>query len=293
MRQILASRLLPCILATLTAPVMAVAEPTLPVVAVLSSQTGPYREALAGLESELGAPIRSFILTEGAPKIPRATRVVIAFGSRAALRDYPDREALVYAMAPGTAVEGGDVIEICMEPDAAVLLANLKRVQPALKRLGVLWQAPKMERYIGRLRAAAAPLDVAIQSRQIADSSDMPDRLRDIYRTVDALWLPPDPLLLNANSLAILMEFSRSNHIPLFVPTSGLVAQGAIASVGPSFREMGRAAGIAVRKALENQPQENIIYLADVEVVINESAAAQIGLKISKEMLRTTDKVLP
>ncbi len=289
-----ALRLLACILIILMMmPVVALSEANLPVTAVLSSQSGPYRDALTGLELELGTTIQSFVLSQDKPKINKATRVVAAFGSKAALLNYPDNVILVYAMAPGTAIETKNSIGICMEPDAAVLLANLRIIQPNLKRLGVLWQSLRFENYIRQLRKASAPLNISIESVHLTNNKDVPDNLRTIYGKIDAIWLPPDPLLLNAASLAVFMEFSRSNHIPLFVPTRGLAEEGAAASVGPSFREIGRLTGIAVRQTLANLHPGNNLYAVNIELIINKSAAAQVGLKIPEEILRKADKVIP
>lgn len=250
-----------------------------PVAAIFGSESGPYQEALQGLKDELKEEVLPFFLNQGEPPIPASIRVIVAFGSKAALRKYPGATALVYAMAPGTIVRPEDAVKICMEPDHAVLLKNLKELYPKLKRLGVLWQSPRFKSYIGELRAAAAPWGVTIEDALIENGDQVPDELRRIHGRIDALWLVPDPLLVNAKLLPIFVQFSHSNKVPLFVSTAGLLDQGATASVGPSFREMGRQAGRAARKALGYQRQEDKIYPAQVEVVVNKAVAAQVGLR--------------
>lgn len=247
------------------------------VVAVLSSETGPYQEALAGLKQELGEVVPTFFLSKGEPRIPRAARVVVAFGSKAALKSYPNGTALVYAMAPGTLIESPTAAKICMEPEHALLLKNMKTLYPGLKRLGVFWVSPRFESYADELRAATRS-DMTIAAAALENSADVPDLLRKLHGEIDALWLPPDPLLINAASLSVIMEFSRSNKVPVFVATAGLVERGATASIGPSFREMGRQAGAAALKALNGSLRERKIYSPNVEVVINRSVAAQVGL---------------
>ena len=264
-----------------------------PVIAIFSSETGPYREALAGLKQELGESVPTFILSQGEPKIPSSTRVVITFGAKAALRSYSDQITLIYAMAPGVVIQTQDAVKICMEPAASTLLANLKRIQPNLKRLGILWQSPRFKEYVDELRKVAGPLGIQVESVSPKDSSDIPDYLRKLYGRIDAIWIPPDPLLLNATSLPVFMEFSRSNRVPLFVPTGGLVEQGATASVGPTFREMGRLAGVAARKASEGLSPESKLYTTNVEIVINKTVATQVGLQIPEDTLRKADKVIP
>jgi len=81
--------------------------------------------------------------------------------------------------------------------------------------------------------------------------------------------------------------------VPLFVPTGGLAKEGAIASVGPTFKEMGRLAGEAAKRALEGLTQGDTVYASRVEVVINKPVAEGIGLEIPEEALAGADKVLP
>lgn len=250
-----------------------------PVAAVFGSESGPYQEALKGLKEELKEEVVAFFLNQGEPSIPASIRVVVAFGSKAALRKYPGAISLVYAMAPGTIVRPEDAVKICMEPDHAVLVKNLKELYPKLKRLGVLWQSPRFKSYIGELRAAAAPWGVAIEDAFIESGDQVPDELRKIHGRIDALWLVPDPLLVNAKLLPVFVQFSHSNKVPLFVSTAGLLDHGAAASVGPSFREMGRQAGLAARRALGHQRQEGLIYPVQIEVVVNKAVAERVGLQ--------------
>jgi len=269
------------------------AEPAEPAIAaVLSSEAGPYREALAGLQEELGFSVPVFSLSRGEPKIPDSARIVVAFGSKAALLRRQDRLTLVYAMSPGVVIKDKNTFEVHMEPEASVLLSSLKKIQPGLKKLGILWQSPKFEAYLLQLRSAAAELDMSIEDSRLEKTAEVPGRLRILYGKIDAIWLPPDPLLLNADNLTIFTEFSRSNNIPFFVPSGGLLEQG-LASVTPTFREIGRLAAIAARSALTGQNQKKIIYPTRVELGINKAAAAKIGLKISEETLRQADKIIP
>src|SRR4051812_36841949 len=75
-----------------------------PVVAVLSSQSGPYLEAFAAFQQELGRSVPVVPLEKDAPRLPPGTRTVVAFGGKAALAAYPSDVNLVYCLAPGVTV---------------------------------------------------------------------------------------------------------------------------------------------------------------------------------------------
>lgn len=267
------------------------------VVAVLSADLSPYREGFEGLQEALGRPVPSFLLTEGSPRIALETRVVVAFGGKAAQWDYPDRVVLIYAMAPGTTLglrdRKGFSIEIGILPRAGLILSKLKELQPSLKRLAVLWSSKAVEEYLGEIRNAADQVGLEVSSERLGASADLPDRLRLLFRKTDALWLLPDPPLVNSQTLSILKEYSWSNDIPFYAPTTGFVQQGATASISSSFREIGRAAGAAARKALAGEIIQGTVYPEKAEVAVSAKSAESVGLQIPIDALKKVDRILP
>lgn len=250
-----------------------------PVLAVFSARTGPYEEALAGFREELGGGFELAYLGDAEPPVGAQTRVVVAFGSRAALRHYPARCALITALAPGSEGDWRGEIRIAMEPEPAVLIGRLRGLQPGLKALGTLHRSPATAAYLERLRRTAAPAGIRVDVAEVGASAELPDRLRELHGRIDALWLPPDALLLNADSVPILLQFARDNRLPLYAPTPGLVEKGAAASIGPSFRQLGRLAARAAAAALRGETLEERVYSAEVELVVSPDAARSLGLR--------------
>lgn len=267
------------------------------VVAVLSAELGPYREAFEGFQEVLGRPVPSIPITEGTPRLSMETRVIVAFGGKAAQWEYPDRVVLIYGMAPGTTLglrdRKGLSVEVNILPRAATVLARLKEIQPHLKRLAVLWSSKSTEDYLNEVRKASHSSGIEILSERLNGPVDLPDRLRSLFGKIDALWLLPDPVLVNAQNFSILKEYSWSNRIPFYAPTAGFVQQGATASVSSGFREVGRAAGLAAKEVLSGEWRQGIVYPERAEVTINLKAADNAGLQIPKEALQNADKVLP
>lgn len=140
---------------------------------------------------------------------------------------------------------------------------------------------------------ASAQEVIDILSERLNDPGDLPDRLRNLFRKADAIWLLPGPVLVSAQNLSILKEYSWSNRIPFYAPTAGFVQQGATASVSSRFREVGRAAGLAAQEVLSGEWTLETIYPEKAEVTINVKAAEKAGLEIPKGALQRADKVLP
>lgn len=268
------------------------------VVAVLSSELAPYREAFQGFDAALGLPVTQVNLQAGHPRIGRDTRVVVAFGGKAATADYPSGLILVYCMAPGTTLDPGQrqgpTVRINMLPVADQVVGALKDLQPSLKKLAVLWVTDTMTDYAAQLRQAGGEAGLEVTAEQLRDPDQLPDSLRRLNgRGVEALWLPPDPLLINAGSFAVFREFSRANKVPLYAPTAGFAEEGAVAAVGISFAQNGRIAAQAVLEILAGHQVPTEVYSDECEITLNLGAAAAVGLRFPPGAQRRAHKIIP
>src|SRR5207249_9943195 len=123
-----------------------------------------------------------------------------------------------------------------------ISIAEFKQLQPALKRLAVVWAGESIQDYIDQKNDIADRLGVEMVSDRVRNSDDLPDHLRALKGKVDAVWLPPDAAMVTPKNFATIKEFSLANGIPFYVPSEGLVAQGAAVSVSASFTDIGALA---------------------------------------------------
>lgn len=244
------------------------------VAVVLGSDLRPYQEALEGFREGFGGEFAELGLSE---PLPPETRVVVAIGGKAAARSLPRGVALVYCLAPGIQLPP-PAARVVMLPRAGQLLARIRRHWPGLRRLGVLTGSPSYASYARELEDAAAAEDVAVIHERVGSPREVPGKLRVLVRKVDALWVPPDPRVLDAGSLTALQTFSWDNDVPLFVSSPGLSERGAVASIHVPYRALGRTAALAAREALAGRVRSR--YFAD-EIVetSNPEAARQTGLE--------------
>ncbi len=135
------------------------------VVAVLSSSAGPYQAAYDNFQREFGSPVPAFRLPRAKPEIGSGTRVVVAFGGEAALQAYPKGTIVIACLAPGLQEplsRESPVVFVAMKPPAAALLSQIRKLQPNLKRLAVLWNGAYTGRYLSDLKSAATAQEVEI-----------------------------------------------------------------------------------------------------------------------------------
>lgn len=266
-------------------------------VAVLASATGAYLEAFAAFQAGYGAEVPRYDLSKGKPALPEGVKTVVTFGSKAALLDYPADVNLVYAMAPAlflpAAARGAKTVKVSMLPEFGALLAQFKLVQPSLKKLAVFWMAGSYKAMLPVFASAGAASGVEIVPFKADQISDIPGLLRSARPATDAFWIPPDPLLLTPDTLMIFKEFSWENRVPMYASTRGLAREGAVASVGISFAEMGAAAASAARGLNDGAAVPDTVYPLKIELTLNTAAARQCGVTLSPEVLRRADHAFP
>jgi putative ABC transport system substrate-binding protein len=172
----------------------------------------------------------------------------------------------------------------------------LREIQPNLRRLGAFWISPEpaIQDYFETLKFAAKAHGVELKADVLTREEELPSRLRSMVGQVDALWLPPDPMLITPSSFSIIKEFSLSNNIPLYVPLDSLVDKGATASIASRFREIGRTVGLtAARVVAGRASHDENIYSDKYFMVLNLTSAKQTGLDIPAEVVKRADRVVP
>lgn len=266
-------------------------------VAVLAEASGVYMEAFSAFQDSYGEKIPYFDISRKKPVIPPGTRTVVAFGAEAAMNHYPAGLELVYAMAPGYMADAGKrsgaTVKISMLNPPKQLLTGLKELQPALKRLLILWRAPAYAAMLETYAAEGAGMGIEVSPVKVNRDEELPGLLRAAVGSADAFWLPPDPLLISESTLMILGEFSLSNRIPMYVATKGLAQKGACAAIGASFPQIGAAASDALKKLRNGIPLPPVIYPAGSQLTLNASAARRCNLNFSDAVISKSDGVFP
>lgn len=266
------------------------------VLAVLSSDLASYRQAHAGFTAAYGPGAGARSLADGGFSVPPETRVVVAFGRKAAERAYPSRVKIVACLAPGLPAGWAGrrpAVKIDMLPPAEKLLAALKGIHPGLKRLTVIWSAAAYEGYVERLHQASGGHALAIRSERLGGVEGLPAALRGLVGETDALWLLPDPNILTAQSFAMIESFGHASRLPVFAAVPGLAEKGAAAAVFVPFGESGRAAAEAARELLKDGASQRHILPEKIETALNLTAARKYGLTIPPDAISRADLVLP
>lgn len=260
------------------------------VVAVLSSDSGHYRQALEGFQEAWGSPVPVVYVGRDLPA--PGPDAIVAFGSRAALHPWPSSSLLEVCMAPGARLERrGDLVRVALLPAPDALMARMKRLLPRMRTVRVLWSSEFEEADVDEIAQAAGAQGVRVISERVSSPARLPEALRSFTRRADALWVMPDPALVNAESFATLREYARAARVPFLAPTEGLAQKGATATLAVPFRDVGRAAAAALKSALAGRDGTQTVHPEAVVLTVSESAARDVGLDL--KTASGVDQVIP
>ena len=265
--------------------------------AVLSSGGSAYLEAFSAFQAAYGAEVPFYDLSKGKADLPAGTRTVVAFGGKAAAYQYPPGIQLVYCMAPGayikTAPQRPKPVKISLLPVIGTIMATIRAIQPSLRTLKLFWVSPSYGHYTEEFRTEGARLGVTISALRLESSDDLPSALRQGIGGMDAFLVMPDPLLITPDTMMILREFSWANGIPFYGSTKGMAREGAVASVGVSFKDIGAAAAAAALRLEAGGDLPDVIFPEKIELTLNASAAKKCRVDFTSDIIGEAAYLFP
>jgi ABC-type uncharacterized transport system substrate-binding protein len=174
-------------------------------------------------------------------------------------------------------------------------LAAFRLVYPRGVRIGVIFADEGVARMVQEAQKATNVVRIAIVPRQITSEKEVPETLRGLLRgndAADALWIPPDPVLLGDQTRRFLLAETLKAGKPVFSSYSALVAEGALASSGPDYVSIGELVGELVnRMAAGDAAARGTLLVPRGELVINRKIADKLRIQVPADALQAASRV--
>ena len=278
-----------------------VQRPSAPVVVVKSANVKAFQDVAESFRDRCRVPVFFINLKhESADEAARvreavaSARLLVAVGQPAAEALQGLRTRIVYAMVPSPPVGIVGTNSSVSPRDA---LAALRMLKPDIRHVGVIYSRQGLTKMVAA-RAAARALGVELHDQLIESS---PDAIRAIHslvwgrtdetshRTpkVDALWVGPDPLVVDMPLLQYLLTVQLSARVPILAGTRQMVAHGALLSVDWSPEAVGENLALQVNQILDdpNHYELNRDHPATApDVIVNIGAARRLGIRLDHVM---------
>lgn len=231
---------------------------------------------------------------KGRPVVLVAVGNLAAQAARAILPDAP----LVFCMVQepskiGLAAAPG-VTGVAFSLPVKNQLAAFRMVNPRANRVGVVFNPANSGGQIEEATKAADLLRVSLVARPVSAIGEIPEAVRTLLAgdTVDALWLPADPMLLTDATRRYILTESLKAGKPVYAFSASLVAEGALVSNGPDLASTGAQVGELVNRLAAGERSRIDVQVPRAELVINNRIAGKLKIAVPAEALKAAGKVI-
>jgi putative ABC transport system substrate-binding protein len=236
---------------------------------------------VAGLKAKAGAivvgmgPLAVQAVREGAPELPLLFCMV------------QDPGSLGLANAPNT-------FGVAFTIPVKNQLAAFRMVNPRGVRIGVIYSVEHGGRLVQEAVKAAPVVRLLLVERAVQSDREIPEALRTLLKggeAVDALWIPPDPVLLSEETRRFLLAETLKAGRPVYSFSPALVGEGALVSNGPDMASVGTQLAELVGRAAGGERGKGELVIPRAELVINRKIAEKLKIEIPADALKAASRV--
>jgi putative ABC transport system substrate-binding protein len=240
------------------------------------------------------------VLTEIKKKRPD---LIVTIGSKATelvsqdIKDIPIVFSAVLNPAISGFVPARDAPEVnltgaSLDVPLRIQLEKFKLIVPDLKTLGVLYTS-ETEPLIREAQSVSGDLGIELVPLSIESEKEIPSALQEFKNEVDGIWAVADPLIFTPQSTQFILLFTLRNGLPLMGLTPSFVEAGALFTLAPDYKDVGRQAGeMALEIVSGKDPKQVSISMPRmIYLYLNLKTAEQINLKISPDLVEVAKEV--
>jgi putative ABC transport system substrate-binding protein len=172
-------------------------------------------------------------------------------------------------------------------------LAAFRMVNPRARRVGVIYNAENVGRLVQEAQKAAVIVRLVVVEKPVATEREVPEALRSLLQggdAVDALWFPPDPMLMGAESRRFVLSETLKAGKPVYSSMASLVAEGALASDAPDFPSIGEQVGELVNRIASGDKRFDML-VPRAELLINKRIADKLKVEVPADALKAASRV--
>jgi putative ABC transport system substrate-binding protein len=190
--------------------------------------------------------------------------------------------------APGANVTG----TTDMNP-VADQLELIRDFLPEVKTIGILYNPGEVNSVVQveLAKEKAEAMGIELEEATVSNSSEVSLAVSSLVDSVDAIYVPTDNIIVSA--MPTVLQTAHNRKIPVFASENNSVKQGAIATLGIDYYQLGRQTGsMAVRILNGADPAEMPVESSkELKIYLNKKSAAEIDLEIPEKLLESADTV--
>jgi putative ABC transport system substrate-binding protein len=182
----------------------------------------------------------------------------------------------------------GTLLEIPAERQFKILRSFL----PNLRRLGMLTNSGASQSKLKDTAAQANAHSFQLQEFSVDSEKEVPQQLRALLGSADALLLVPDSTVLTTESIGYILETSLARRVPVIGFSPEFTRLGALLSLSVAYGEVGRETGVLAKRILDGDRKlpAKPIPVERLKVTVNLKTARFLGIEFPKEVNHLIDE---
>jgi ABC-type uncharacterized transport system substrate-binding protein len=272
---------------------------------VMVSELNPiYDEVLTGFEAAHTGRItvlsgvngdRVSVASVRATLEREAPDLVFTLGDAATrlARDAHLKQPVLFAMVVNPddleLISTGHFFGVSMVTPPGAAFTRFKGITPGLARVLAPYNTDSVKTALSLAQTELASLGVALIPVGVADLDDLKHALKEREVDYDAVWMVPDPVVVNRASFDFMRDTLRAAKKPLLTTVSEKFTRaGALMSVSADFKGMGSLAALLAYRVLKQGQLVASVGLrppVGAKLSINLSVAAEQKIALSPQVM--------
>ncbi len=151
---------------------------------------------------------------------------------------------------------------------------------PNTKTVGYLYNSGEANSVsnLKKLKAYAKDNGLSVKEQAVASTADVQAATQQLCDTCDILFSPTDNTV--ASAMSVVASVTKEAKKPFFSGADSMVKDGALATVGINYENLGKATGDMVAKVLDGTDVSKIkvkVFKDNLNVYVNTTTASAIG----------------
>lgn len=163
----------------------------------------------------------------------------------------------------------------------------IKQLLPGAQKVGVLYCSNEVNSKIQAemVSKEAEKLGMETTDYTVSNSNELPQIVEYMGKSVDVVFVPTDNLVVSC--MPLVSKIATSNGVPIICSEAASVKNGALATYGIDFYELGKLTARQAVKVLNGEAAPDnmpIEYLNTSKLILNNETAEKLGITISDDL---------
>ena len=182
----------------------------------------------------------------------------------------------------------GTLLEIPIDRQVKLIRSFL----PAQQHLGILYDPRKSTNKVKEAQQQIGSQAFDVQGFPVESERDVPQQLRSLLASHDALWLMPDSTVLTNESIRFILDSALARQIPVIGFSPEFTRLGTLLSMSVNYGDVGRETGLLAKRILNGDGQLplNPVPIDRLKITVNLKTAKFLGITFPKELTSLIDE---